>query len=154
MCDVIFEDCDIIHTTHTVLDCMNVDYADVHDITWRNIRIQWDDVNPQPMYQTLDATPYAPTDPDYAPYVIVAQVVYHHEYSAGSTRQGKNRNLIFENIQLIGRQQVKFKFEGFDDQHQTRDVVVRSFSVNGKPLTKEQLQLTTNEFCENIRIEY
>ena len=154
MCDVIFEDCDVIHTTHTVLDCMNVDYADVHDITWRNIRIQWDDVNPQPMYQTLDSTPYCPTDPDYAPYVIVAQVVYHHEYSAGSTRQGKNRNLVFENIQLTGRQQVRFKFEGFDAAHQTRDVVVRNFTVNGKPLTKEQLQLTTNEFCENIRIEY
>ena len=151
MCDVIFEDCDVIHTTHTVLDCMNVDYADVHDITWRNIRIQWDDVNPQPLYQTLDATPYSPTDPDYAPAVIVAQAVYHHEYSAGSTRHGKNRNLTFENIQLIGRQAVRFKFEGYDAEHLTSDVTVRGFTVNGKPLL--EYQLLQNEFCRNIRIE-
>ena len=152
--DVIFEDCHIIHTTHSVLDCMNVDYADVHDITWRGIHIQWDDVNPQPMYQHSDAAPYCPINPDYAPPVIVAQVVHHHEYSAGSTRQGKNRNLTFENIHLTGRQQVRFKFEGFDPQHQTRDVRVRNFTVNGKPLTEDQLLLQTNEFCENIQIEY
>ena len=106
------------------------------------------------MYQTLDSTPYCPTDPDYAPAVIAAQVVHHHEYSAGSTRQGKNRKLTFENIQLTGRQQVRFKFEGFDGEHQTRDVLVRNFTVNGKPLAKEQLRLTTNEFCENIQIAF
>ena len=86
--------------------------------------------------------------------MIVAQVLHHHEYSAGSTRQGKNRNLTFENIHLTGRQQVRFKFEGFDPQHQTRDVRVRNFTVNGKPLTEDQLLLQTNEFCENIQIEY
>ena len=151
MHDVVFEDCDVIHTTHTVLDCMNVDYADVHDITWRNIRIQWDDVNPQPMYQTLDSTPYCPTDPDYAPAVIVAQVVYHHEYSAGSTRQGKNRHLTFENIQLFGRQAVRFKFEGYDAEHLTSNVTVRGFTVNGEPL--REYQLLQNDFCRNIKIE-
>ena len=154
ICDVIFEDCCIIHTTHSVLDCMNVDYADVHDITWRNIHIQWDDINPQPMYQYSDAAPYCPVDPDYAPPVIVAQVIHHHEYSAGSTRQGKNQKLTFENIHLMGRQQVRFKFAGFDPQHQTRDVVVRNFTVNGKPLTEDPHLLQTNEFCENIQIEY
>lgn len=151
MCDVVFEDCDVIHTTHTVLDCMNVDYADVHDITWRNIRIQWDDVNPQPMYQALDSTLYCPTDPDYAPAVIVAQVVYHHEYSAGSTRMGKNRNLTFENIQLFGRQQVRFRFEGYDAEHMTSNVTVRGFTVNRKPL--QEYQLVQNEFCRNITVE-
>ena len=151
MHDVVFEDCDVIHTTHAVLDCMNVDYADVHDITWRNIRIQWDDVNPQPMYQTLDSTPYCPTDPDYAPAVIVAQVVHHHEYSAGSTRQGKNRHLTFENIQLFGRQAVRFKFEGYDAEHLTSNVTVRGFTVNGKPL--REYQLLQNDFCRNIKIE-
>jgi hypothetical protein len=103
------------------------------------------------MYQTLDSTPYCPTDPDYAPYVIVAQVVYHHEYSAGSTRQGKNRNLVFENIQLTGRQQVRFKFEGYDENHMTSDVIVRGFTVNGEPL--RAYQLVQNAFCRDIRIE-
>ena len=76
------------------------------------------------------------------------------KYSAGSTRQGKNRNLLFENIHLTGRQQVRFVFDGHDATHKTSDVTVRNFTVNGRPLKQEELKLHINDFCENIRIEY
>jgi hypothetical protein len=34
ICNVTFESCSIIHVCGSPLDCMNVDYADVHDIAW------------------------------------------------------------------------------------------------------------------------
>ena len=67
ICDVVFENCDIIHLTGPALDCMNVDYADAHDITWRDIRIELDDVIPQPMLQNTDKDTFRQQDPDFVP---------------------------------------------------------------------------------------
>ena len=79
MCDVIFEDCDVIHVTSVALDCANVDYADIHDVVYRNCRVELDDIIPQPILQQSDDDTYVPTDPDYMPSSIAVTVTYHFE---------------------------------------------------------------------------
>ena len=153
ICDVTFEDCHVIHATHKVLDCMNVDYADVHDVTYRNVEVEFDDPLPDPRIQKSDRETYAPTNPDYAPPVIAASVVFHHEYSAGGTRRGKNRNFLFENISLRGRQKPTFSFVGYDAGHTCENMTVRGFSHNGKPLEKGDYALQVDETCKNITVE-
>ena len=44
--NITFENCDIIHVTGTPLDCCNVDYADVHDVVYKDISIEYDEVIP------------------------------------------------------------------------------------------------------------
>ena len=39
--DIHFKDCDLIHLTTAAIDCMNVDYADVHDVTFSNIWMEY-----------------------------------------------------------------------------------------------------------------
>lgn len=154
MYDIIFEDCDIIHVTSRVLDCCNVDYADVHDICYRNINIEYDDIVPMPLNQDTDTQKYEITNPDYIPAAIMGWVLYHHEYSIGASRRGKNRNLLFENIYLWGRQLPLFRFWGFDREHTCYDVTVRNFYANGKALTEEKdYILETDETCHDIHIE-
>lgn len=150
--DVTFGNCDIIHVTGPVLDCMNVDYADVHDITWRSIRIELDDVIPQPMIQNRDKDTFFLQDADFVPPMICAQVMFHPEYSAGGARRGKNRRLSFENISVTGRQKMAFSFCGHSDEASCSDIVIRGFTVNGAPLSHDGYTLETDEYCRKIQV--
>jgi len=151
MCNIVFDNCHIIHATGPVLDCMNVDYADVHDVTYKNITVEFDDTMLMPVIQKTDAQIYENPDPDFAPSVINVGVSFHAEYSAGGQRRGKNRNIIFDNIRLYGRQKPVFAFKGYDSEHMTENITVTNFFVNDKPL--EDYEYIANEFTGNIEIK-
>lgn len=153
MCDILFEDCDVIHVNYAPLDVMNVDWADVHDVIYRNIRIELDDVIPQRLLQRSDDHVYEQTDPDYVPAIIYTRVVKHHEYSRGGTRRGRIRDILFENIDVYGRQNVILKFEGYDGTYTSERITVRNLRKNGKHLTAADVILQQNEFCRDIVIE-
>lgn len=154
ICDVLFEDCDIIHVMHAVLDVQNVDYANVHDITYRNIRVELDETIPKPMIRRSDDQVYTNEDPDYAPEVLSSVVKYHHEYSAGGDRRGKNYDILFENIYIVGEKKPKFLFKGFSREFNSKNITVKNIYGNGKKLTSsDDYTLVVDEFCENIVIE-
>ncbi len=148
-----FRNCDIIHVTGPVLDCMNVDWADVHDIIYHDINVEYDDVIPKMLIQTSDSHKYENTDPSFSPSFCSSNVIYHFEYSKGSTRLGKNRDITFENINLAGRQKPRLIFGGMDAEHNVSNITVRNVYQNGKKLAREDFCIETNEFCENIIIE-
>jgi len=154
ICDITFRNCDIIHVTGSVLDCDNVDYADVHDVVFTDINIEADEVIPAPLIQKNDAETYINTDPGYMPAVICVQVVYHHEYSAKGTRRGKNRDLVFENIHVYGDVQPKVLCEGYDENHKTENVLISNLWLNGNLITgAEGIDWIIRDFAEKIRYE-
>ncbi len=154
ICDILFEDCDCIHVTGAVLDCCNVDYADVHHVTWQNIRIELDEDVPPPRYQYENDVPYGTVDPGYVPAVIYGIVTFHHEYSAGGTRRGINRDLLFRDIYIYGDLQPWFGFEGYSEDYGCRDVRIQDVHINGRKLpVGEGYSLSLGQFCENIRYE-
>lgn len=153
ICDIVFEDCDIIHVCGSPLDCCNVDYADVHDVTWRHIRIEMDEVIPPPRYQYLDREPYGEITPGFVPAIVRADVQFHHEYSAGGTRRGKNRDLVFEDIRIAGDIVPVFGFAGYSDEFGCRNIVVRDVYVNGVKMRPEECGLRIGKHCSEIRIE-
>ena len=151
--DITFRNCDVIHVTGKVLDCMNVDYADVHDVIFEDIRIECNETIPKPTIQQSDAQIYENTDPDYMPETVCAEVVYHHEYSAGCDRRGKNRCIAFKNVHLYGNHAPTAKFAGHDERHKTEDVLLSDFYWNDKRITADEIGWNVREFAENIRYE-
>ncbi len=152
--DILFEDCDCIHVTGPVLDCFNVDYADVHGVTWRNIRIELDETIPAPMIQASEEARYLCETKDYAPPVAAALVEFHIEYSGGGMRRGKNRDLLFEDIRILGDKKPLFSFLGYSDEAACGDIVIRDVRLNGKLLTSpEEYTLSLGAHCKNIRYE-
>ena len=152
ICNIVFEDCDVIHTCGPVLDCCNVDYADVHDVTFRRIRVELDEIIPPPRYQYLDKEPYGEITPGFVPAVIRSDVQFHHEYSAGGTRRGINRDLLFEDIEVFGNVVPVFGFSGYSDEACCRDIEIRRVYVNGR-LAEEpgEYALHIGDHCRNIR---
>ncbi len=155
ICDVTFRKCDIIHLTGNALDCMNVDYADVHDITFSDINIEADEIIPKSLIQKNDAEVYHNTDLSYMPWTIAVNVVFHHEYSAGGERRGRNRDIIFKNINLCSDKLPKMNFSGYDGTHKSENILISNFSLNGKPIAQlPKTNWTIGDFAENIQWDY
>lgn len=153
---IVFEDCDMIHVTGPVLDCMNVDYADVHDVIYRNIRVEYDEVIPQPVIQKEDAVQYQELTilSTYAPALMCVEVLFHPEYSAGGNRRGRNRRILFEDISLTGWQEPRVLLKGIDEEHGCREITVRGLRWNGVPVRKlNERQLHIGEGCAEVVIE-
>ncbi len=152
MYNITFTDCNVIHFTGPVLDCTNVDYADIHDVIYQNITIEADTPQPQPMLQDTDETQYAQKDIHYVPAFIRSSVNFHAEYSVGSNRLGINRDILFENIRYYGTQKPRIQFIGADQTYTSRDITVRRVFINDKPLSQVPYSLEQDEACSNITV--
>ena len=134
--DVVFENCNIIHVTGYVLDVCNVDYADVHHDTYRNIDVEYDDVIMCPDIQKNDDALYVNKNTGFFPDLIHVKTEFHHEYSAGGNRRGICRDILFENIRLWGKYPPIAYFKGYDETHKTRNILVKNVYQNGKLIEK------------------
>lgn len=152
MKNILFEDCRVIHATHTVLDCGNYDYAAAHDITFRGITVELDDKVPTPVYQEGDEMIYEDNKPDYVPRLCCVEIESHHEYSDKKHGRGTISGVLFENIDVIGDQPIKLRVDGFDAGHRCSHIVFKNIKRNGVLLKKDQLDFKTNEFTDNIEI--
>lgn len=112
---VVFRDCDVIRTSGAPIDAFNVDYADVHDIVWDDIRVEYDK---EPTGQMLAS-------------IVVQQ---HPEYSAGGTRRGRIRDVVLCNIAVTSPVMPKIGLRGHGAGADVRNVVFENFLYNGKPL--------------------
>lgn len=153
ICDIAFENCDIIHATGEVLDCSNVDYAVVHDITYRHIRVEMDEVIPPPRYQFRDDTPYGDETPGYYPPLIAFCVAFHPEYSTGGSRRGRNCRLRFENINVKGCPKPIILGQGYNEKAECRDILIRAITVDENPISQSKLDLRIGDFVYDLRFE-
>ena len=154
ICNITFRNCDLIHLTGNALDCMNVDYADVHDVTFSNIRIEADEVIPTPLIQKSDANTYINTDLSYMPHTVCVNVMFHHEYSAGGERRGKNRDILFRDIQVYSDKMPKVRCTGYDVLHKTENILIQNLTCNGRHVTElAGKNWDIGIFAENIRLE-
>ena len=151
MFNIVFENCDIIHATGPVLDCYNIDYADVHDVVYRNINVEYDDVIMAPSIQTCDSEIYVNDNLNYHPWLIYVATSYHHEYSAGGTRRGICHDIRFENVKLYGKFEPTAYIAGYDEEHKTFNVTIENLFWNDELLeTLKDDSVTMNEFTDNI----
>ena len=128
--DVVFRDCDVIRTSGAALDIDNVDYADVHDVTWDDIRVEYDPVPTGPLLLSL-------------------RVVQHPEYSAGGTRRGKIRDILFRNIRVTGSEMPVSGLRGHSADAAVRNVRIENLTFNGKKIgSVREMNLSVQDFAD------
>lgn len=153
--DITFRDCDLIHLTGAALDCTNVDYADVHHVTYRDIRIECDEEIPAPRLQRSDGEVYENPSPAYQPDIISVSTLYHPEYSRGSgERRGRCRDITFENIRILGDRLPRVRCAGYDEAHRTERIRIRGLYLGDTPLTSLPAgKWAIGDHCAEVTLE-
>lgn len=149
--NITFRDCDIIHYCDSLCDICNVDYADVHDVLFENIRAEYS-LTQRPVIQKTEDQPFA-DDPlsDYTPPVITNEIIYIPEYSAGGIKRGRNRKISYRNIQVSAAAMPPCCFRGFDAEHLVEDITIDGIYLNGKRLDDvAEIPLLKYIFTRNI----
>lgn len=103
MKDIVWEDCDIIHSSGTCIAISNGQWADIHDVLYRNIRIEYALDTPIPQYQNEDDERYQDLGKTQVPQLIVitdSRRTWQGNISYDDPRT-KIRRIHFENIQVI-----------------------------------------------------
>ncbi|MBQ1955366.1 MAG: hypothetical protein II350_06460 [Clostridia bacterium] len=153
ICDIVFRDCDIIRDVGGVAcDVQNVDYADVHHVTFEDIRVEYDSVCQPPIIQHTEEDSFDDkTEGEYMPDLMGVHVIYIEEYSGNSTKRGKNRFIKFKNIRVTAPRMPSSHFNGYDTDSGCEDISVEGLWLNGERITeKADAKLFKNDFCKEI----
>lgn len=146
-----FENCDVIHACGMAMDVTNVDYADVHDITFENIRVEHGATASRPMYQFEEDTVYTGENSDYMPLLMLCNVTYSDEYSAPGDVRGKIHGITFRNIQVHSPRMLPSEFVGYSKAYGVNGVTVADLSWNGRKLTDfTEANITVKEHAHNV----
>jgi hypothetical protein len=129
--DILFQDCDIVRTTHIAMDIQHGDRAAIRDIRFENIRVEIDDRSPQPRMQNSReekysedvASPYCPT--------LMEIVIRKNNYSQDEQR-GIVQDVNFSDIAVTSSRVPTSSFRGFDAEHRVDGVTISNLKFNGR----------------------
>ncbi len=129
--DVVFEDCDIIRTTHIAIDIQHGDRAAIRDIRFENIRVEIDAWSPRPHMQRSPEELYASASDDrYCP-TLLEIVIRKNNYSKDD-QCGTVRDVVFKDIKVTGPRAAPSSFRGFDAGHDVDGVTITNLRFHGK----------------------
>lgn len=158
ICDVLYEDNDMVHLNFGALDCLLCDFAEAHDFTYRRNRVEYDDRIKQPVIQGNDAQTYADfkVDPDFYPPLVDFTIEQHFEYSDRKYNPdgiaGKVHDMLIEDLDATGRHPVLCRFRGYDEEHGFSGVTMRNIRLNGQKLGHDGI-LWEMTFAEPVKVE-
>lgn len=149
--DIVFEDCDIVRTTHIAMDIQHGDRALIRNVRFEDIRVEMEDPNPRPQFQQSREDRYAPPpDDNYLPALAVI-VIRGTNYSKDDER-GSVRDVVFRNIAVTAPRMPASSLQGFDPEHTVDRVSFEDMRLNGKPLASAQeAGVRIGEHVHNVR---
>lgn len=150
----VFRNCDVIHATHSALDVSNVDYAEVYDILFDDIRVEYDKISQSPEIQKTENEKYViDTESPHMPRmftVTIEKTIYSH----GGTKRGKAKNISFKDIKITAPKMPPCRILGYDDEYSVDGVHFENITLNGVPFTSfDELGAVTNEYAKNITLK-
>ena len=135
--DVVFEDCDIVRTTHIAMDIQHGDRATVRDIRFENIRVEMDDWNPPPRMQQTKEEQY-PEKPGGTYCPTLFEIVIRKNFYSKDENRGSVRNILFKDIALTSGREPPSSFRGFDAEHGVEGVTIQNLRFSGRPIGNAQ----------------
>ncbi len=149
-----FENSDVIRTTHKAMDIQHGDRAQISDVVFSDIRVEFDAKIPTPIYQNSDEQVYDPdANPTFCPdlgFIIILKTIYSVDGTNGAVD-----GVRFENIRVFGERQPRFVFLGLDPEHSVKNATVENVVVGDQKFTAENglLPVVRNEFVSNVEIK-
>jgi len=132
-----FVNCDCIRSSGTILDVENVDWGEVSDVAFQDIRVELDDPLPPSRMQKSDEDRYVvPATQTVGPLLFGATIRFHHEYSVEKGGRfmgaGKINGVTLRNIDVISKYPVRSLAKGFGAGNEVKGIVFDNVTVNGR----------------------
>lgn len=144
-----FLNCDVIHASTMAMDISNADYADVHHISFENIRVECSDCEPKPMMQESEEQIYA-SDTKYYPLLTCVAVYYSKDYSSKGER-GHIHHITFRDIYVYSDQMPCSELCGYDETHRVEQIFYENIYFNDQKLNcLEDAKLMVGDFADQI----
>ncbi len=149
-----FEDCDLIHNSAAAIDLQNGMEAEIHDVVFRNIRVEYQaDTMPEIM-QNSDEMKYEPGDRRGLAYLINSE---NHHFLPGDLPYGATRDILFENIRVFaepGVPKLPVRIASYSPEAVYRNHTIRNLTINGRRIVSpDQLDWHSEGPVENTVLE-
>jgi len=150
--NITFRDIDIIRPSAVAMRIQNCDRADIHNILYEDIRVEYDPNGELlPLYQTSDDMVYENKQPGFLPtlmHTCINPTIYTHDEN-----RGKIHDICYRNISVTAPSMPPSNFDGFDADHQTCGVRIENLTFNGKPVTNlEDANVTIGSYASDVTI--
>ncbi|MCQ2388811.1 MAG: glycosyl hydrolase family 28 protein [Kiritimatiellae bacterium] len=146
ICGVVWRNCDVIRAHAAACDVQNCDYADIHDVLYEDVRLEFDGFHPRTAYSAT-AKDFDPTADGGTPAAIRARIHVVPEYSKNDKRRGRIRDVTFRNVRVTAPRQPVVSFAGYDADHRVTGVTIEGFFLNGEDVT-EKLDVVLGKFAD------
>lgn len=133
--NIVFHDCDVIHGCHINLDIQHHNHALIHDILFSDIRVEYTRHQLPAVYQHDMNAPYDWTAEAESPVPMGIYICGSGLFNSADYRNGSARDVAFRNIQLLTEEGVPQPcpvFEGLDEAHAVRHVVISDMTIDGR----------------------
>ena len=137
--NILFENCDLIHNSASCLDVQNGNYAFVHDVVFRNIRVEYQTESLPEIVQKNEDMKYDNAGRMGVPKLIN---VDNHRYGGQTGRFGVTSDILFEDVQVFAEEGVPERlpvfFGNFSDDVKVENITIRNLTVNGKKISSTE----------------
>lgn len=168
--NITFKNSDILRGGAAALEIQNGDCADVSDIIFENINVEYNSFDTPEVYQDEDDTVYDKQNENTYPLLLsianhpfrsdkftlkalnIPIDAYHEIGAAG--RHGRVHGVTYKNINVYydkdlplinGKPHIPVTFKSSYDDTFFKDITVTGITVNGKPLRKEDIEWRAND---------
>ena len=136
MKNIVFKNCDLIHSSAVALDIQNCHYAKVHDVLYENINVEYQKGTLPEIYQNSDDMIYDGYGKTGVPVFINIQNRKGYEFISKNDKNikyGTVYDIIYRNINVFtDNNQVPFiKFVSNDENAIFDNIILEKFYVNG-----------------------
>lgn len=152
--NIIFRNCDIIRNDDGGCRIQSSDRAHIHNVSYDDIRIEYDITDRPHELQESDDHVYTPSAEPFAA-MPIRIVMYRNVYSRDNV-YGHVSNISYRNIALIADEGVPIpmlQFYSADEEHFIEGVTIENITFNGKKLSKEDFNIHTSEWTKEIKFK-
>jgi hypothetical protein len=124
-----------------------MDRANIHNITYRDIRLEFSKHDCKAQSKASDTATFVPTVKD----PVAVKIFMDCGMWSSDKIRGKISDVTFEDIKITTDYdyKVNFIFNGLDEEHNASNIIFKNITLNGKTLTKkDDFNISSNQFVD------